>query len=350
MSKQRRKKKKKKPRPIKEKPEPLATPEVEEEEPTRIKTVEVIEEILDELEAKRDSAAEIEPPHTLSPPVDLQEPVSESISADSVKPPKPTKPMQTYSIPEFPKPVKPVSVESHTREVLRVPTKVTEKPESTRLKTKPKPKLVVKSWIELSKKEREWILTCEGDLYASIATLDFLTVEFTEHATVPPDKYMRFLRSLLRSADKAQHALENLGIEVPIFIERENLSQNFPKGTEILNKHLKGILVIPSYDLTQLPRKSAKFVSICIELIDLLRLGELARVELLLPLLDDIAQVLESISFIGGDYWSVKEIREWIKTLELERPESILSENLAGKLELQADRWLRDFKNQLSNI
>lgn len=350
MSKQRRKKKKKKPRSIKEEPEPLVTPEVEEKEPTRIKTVEVIEEILDDLEAKRDSVAEIEPPHIISPPADLQEPTSDGISADSVIPPKSTKPRQSYSFPELPKPIKRVGVESHTREVLRIPTKVTEKIEPKRLETKPKPKLKVKSLIELSKKERERILTCEGDLYASIATLDFLTVEFTEHTTVPPDKYMRFLRTLLRSVDKAHHALENFGIEVPNFIERENLAQHFPKGTEILDKHLKGILVIPSYDLTQLPRKSAKFVSICIELIDLLRLGELARVELLLPLLDDIAQVLESISFIGGNYWTVKEIREWIKTLELERPESILNENLAGKLELQADRWLRDFRNQLSNI
>lgn len=352
MSSIRRKKKKKKPHSIEEKPEPLTTPEVEEEEPTRMKTVEVIEEILDDLEVKRDSAAEIEPPHTIPPPDELQETTTEDISSTLVKPPKPSILRQSYSFPELPKPIKSVDAESKKRKVLRVPTKVTEKPELTRLETKPKPKpkLKVISLAELSKKERERIIACEGDLYASIATLDFLTVELTEHATISPDKYRRYLRSLLRSADKAHHALEKLGIEVPDFIERENLAQHFPKGKEILDKHLKGILVIPSYDLTQLPRKSATFVSICIELIDLLRLGELARVELLLPLLDDLARVLESISFIGGDYWSVKEIREWIKTLELERPATILSENLAGKLELQADRWLRDFKNQLSNI
>ncbi len=348
MSSIRRKKKKKKPHSIEEKPEPLATPEVEEEEPTRMKTVEVIEEVLDELEVKRDLAAEIEPPHTIPPPDVFQETTTEDISSTLVKPPKPSIPKQSYSFPELPKPIKSVDVESKKRKVFRVPTKVTEKPESTRLETKPKLKVI--SLAELSKKERERIIACEGDLYAAIATLDFLTVELTEHATVSPDKYRRYLRSLLRSADKAHHALEKLGIEVPDFIERENLAQYFPKGKEILDKHLKGILVIPSYDLTHLPRKSATFVSICIELIDLLRLGELARVELLLPLLDDIARVLESISFIGGDYWSVKEIREWIKTLELERPATILSENLAGKLELQADRWLRDFKNQLSNI
>ncbi|MFQ6125008.1 MAG: hypothetical protein ACE5R6_10460 [Candidatus Heimdallarchaeota archaeon] len=352
MSKQRRKKKKKKPHPIEEKPEPLATSEVEEKETFSMKTVEALEEILDELEANSDSTIEIEPPHAIPPPADFQESTTEDISTALIKPPKPSISRKSYSFPEPPKSIKSVDTESKKREVLRIPTKVAEKPDPARVETKPKPKLKPKviSLTELSKTERERIITYEGDLYASIATLDFLTVEFTEHATVPPDKYRRYLRTLLRSADKAQHALEKLGVEVPNFIERENLAHHFPKGIDILDKHLKGVLVIPSYDLTQLPRKSATFVSICIELIDLLRLGELARVELLLPLLDDLARVLESISFIRGEYWSVKEIREWIKTLELERPETILSESLAGKLELQADRWLRDFKNQLSNI
>ena len=348
MSRLRRKKKKKKQRPIEEQPKPITAPEVEEEESLSRSELDALEEILDELEAKRDSSPEIKPQPAIPPQADIQEPPSEDISTTSVKPPKPSEPRRSYSFPEFPKRSKPVVTESRAHDVLREPSKISEKLEPTRLETKPKP--MVKSWTELNKKERERIITREGELYASIATLDFLTVEFTVHATVPPEMYRRYLRSLLRSVEKAQHALEQLGIGVSDFVEREKMAQCFPRGTEILEKHLKGVLVIPSYDLPQLPSKSAKFVSTCIELIDLLRLGELARVELLIPLLDDLARVLESISFIGGDYWSVKEIQEWIKTLELERPETILSESLAGTLELQADRWLRDFKNQLSNI
>jgi len=345
MSRARRKKRKPKSREIAAEPDPIAEPTMETEEPVRMSDVDAIEAILDNLETKPDSLTETAPPQPSSPSVDLQEPTSEDISGPSIRPAKPTKLREPYRFPELPRHV---DAEPRARDVHKKPISIPTKLESKREKVKPK--LKVKSWTEFSKKERARILAYEGELYASVATLNFLTMEFTEYATVPPAKYRRYLRSLLRSIENAQHSLEQLGLGVHDFVKREELEQRFPKGTEILEKHLQGILVIPSYDLTQLPRKSAKFVGTCIELIDLLRLGELARVELLLPLLEDLARVLESISFIGGGYWSVKDIREWIKTLELERPETILSESLARKLELQADRWLRDFKGQLSNL
>ncbi len=336
MSGVKRKKKKAKSRDVELESSPIIESEPETNEPDTIIEIDTIESILDDLESSRDTL-----PESVSP--DLQDIQTKEISKQIIQPTKPTRRKDPYRFPEFPKSV---DVESQIRR--------TQKPiESTKIHAKTvttKSKLQVKGRTKLSKKDRERILGHEGDVYASVATLNFLTLEFTEHGTVPPDKYRRFLRSLLNNIEKAKHELEQLGIVFSDFLEHEELIQQFPKGIEILEKHLHGILIVPSRDLTQLPRKSAKFVGTCIELIDLLRLGELARVELLLPLLDDLARVLESISFIGDDYWSVKIIREWIKTLELESPETILNENLARMLELQADRWLRDFKNQLDNL
>ena len=335
MSGVKRKKKKAKTRDVELESSPEIESEPETHEPDTIVEIDNIESILDDLESSRDTLPVNESP-------DLQEIQSKEISKQIIQPTKPTRRKEPYKFPEFPK-----SVDAET------PIRRTRKPkESIKKRTKTvttKPKLPVKIKAKLSPKDRERVFEYEGDVFASVATLNFLTLEYAEHETVPPDKYRRFLRSLLNSIEKAKHELEQLGIVFTDFLEREELAQHFPKGIDILEKHLHGILIVPR-DLTQLPRKSAKFVSTCIELIDLLRLGELARVELLLPLLDDLARVLESISFIGDDYWSVKTIREWIKTLELQSPETILNENSARMMELQADRWLRDFNNQLDSL
>jgi len=348
MSRARRRKKKAKPHTAETESDSTPESPIETDESALSEDLDTIESILDELEAP-DSSAEI-----ASPQIELeaahQETLSEEdILASTVRPPASPKLKKPYRFPEVPQPV---ITEPSTRSIPKKPISPPRVQESRQLEpetksiTKPKRK----DRTQLSKKELERILNSEGELYASVATLDFLTIEFTEHGTVPPDKYRRYLRSFLKNVEKSQKSLESQGIGIFDFVAQEELAQQFPKGTEVLEKHLKGVLVVPSYDLTQLPQKSAKFVGTCIELIDLLRLGELARVELLLPLLDDLARVLESISFIGGEYWSFKEIHEWIKTLEPERPETILSENLASMLELQADRWLRDFKDQLSKL
>ncbi len=336
MSGVKRKKKKAKTRDVELESSPAIESEPEIHEPDTIVEIDNIESILDDLESSRDTLPERESP-------DLQEIQSKEISKQIIQPTKPTRRKEPYKFPEFPKSV---DAETPIRRT-RKPIESIKKPAKT---VTTKSKLQVKSKAKLSQNDRERVLGSEGDVFASVATLNFLTLEFTEHGTVPPDKYRRFLRSLLNSIEKAKHDLEQLGIVFTDFLEREELAQHFPKGIEILEKHLHGILIVPSRDLTQLPRKSAKFVGTCIELIDLLRLGELARVELLLPLLDDLARVLESISFIGDDYWSVKTIREWIKTLELQSPETILNENSARMMELQADRWLRDFNNQLDSL
>jgi hypothetical protein len=348
MSRVRRRKKKTKPSAAEAESDsaPEATPE--DDESTLGDDLDAIESILDKLESPA-STVEVEP---APPEVDepSQKPLSEeAILAATVKSPAPPKLKKPYRFPKVPQPVVAQPSSRSIPKKLRRTPKVRESPP-----VEPAPHSTSQSKqvdrLQLSKKELERILNHEGELYASVATLDFLTTEFTEHGTISPDQYRRYLRSFLNNVEKAQKSLERQGIGVFDFVAQEGLAQQFPKGTEILEKHLKGVLVVPSYDITQLPRKSAKFVSTCIELIDLLRLGELARVELLLPLLDDLARVLESISFIGCEYWSVKEIHEWVKTLEPERPETILNENLASMLELQADRWLRDFKDQLSKL
>ena len=84
-----------------------------------------------------------------------------------------------------------------------------------------------------------------------------------------------------------------------------------------------------------------------IELIDLAKLRSVARIDLIVPNLDDILLLLENFPGFGKDYWAYVEIERWRDNLKKESPDKIIDEEMAKNLEYNAVRWLNDFRRRL---
>jgi hypothetical protein len=84
---------------------------------------------------------------------------------------------------------------------------------------------------------------------------------------------------------------------------------------------------------------------------DLIRLKAIATVDRILPLLDEMQGILKVTDDIfGEDYWALAEINAWRKKLGKEEPSSLLPDKDLEKLEMQAVRWMNDFRRELKNI
>jgi len=202
----------------------------------------------------------------------------------------------------------------------------------------------------------------EGTVYASVATLDQL-IRSNERGEVDPEVFHRQMRSHLKSALQARAELEGLGgFSLEKFIAANQLDSDFSHGLSRL-KMAEGIetqadkdmdveLVRLNYrEITKLPTRAADFVASAIEVVDLLRLGSVATVARLIPLLDDLKSVLQaSSSVLGSDYWVLAEVEDWLRFLARQRPNALLDDQSAQRLELQCVRWLNSFRSELKNL
>jgi hypothetical protein len=204
--------------------------------------------------------------------------------------------------------------------------------------------------------KRKSQLELEAELYSHIATIDSISRSFTE-GILDPGMYRRQLRSLIRDAFKTRFQLQKKGFNLDSFLEREKIIQKYPFGSEKL-KFAEGVAPIPIDDAVEtvampfgtmknLPAKSADFVAGAIELIDLLRLGSVARVDLIVPNLDEMADILTGFPGYGADSEAVKEINNWKEMLEAKPPDEVLEEGLIKRLEFEAVRWLNAFRRSL---
>jgi len=196
----------------------------------------------------------------------------------------------------------------------------------------------------------------EADLFASIATIDNLSRSF-ERGMVNGPLYKRQLQGLIKDAFKARMKLNQMDFELDEFIEVNNLATKYPNGLQKLElfegtSGVEGedIQVMPYESLRQLPAQSADYVASSIELIDLLRLRSIARVDMIVPLLEDMIHILPS--FPSGDEsdWVVGDIEKWKHSLENLNPDEVLDEETATRFEFQAVRWLNDFRRRLKSI
>jgi len=104
-------------------------------------------------------------------------------------------------------------------------------------------------------------------------------------------------------------------------------------------------------ELVKLPTKAADYVSNGIELMDLIRLKAIATVDRLLPLLDEMHGILlQTREVFGDDYWAIKELEAWRMKLSREAPGTLLPDADLERLEMQAVRWMNDFRRELKNI
>ncbi len=199
----------------------------------------------------------------------------------------------------------------------------------------------------------------EADLYAITATLDTLTKSFNE-GELDPYIYKKQLRSLMRDAFKTRMQLDKLKFQLEAFLKREKIIEKFPYGAERLRLGEGSKPSIPTSDETSIETFGQSFVSVSgiaaktadvvadlIELIDLAKLRSVARVDILVPNLDDLLLLLEKFPGFGKDYWAYIEIERWRDNLKKESPDKIIDEEMAKNLEYNAIRWLNDFRRRL---
>jgi len=199
----------------------------------------------------------------------------------------------------------------------------------------------------------------EGELLSGIVTLDFLD-KVNERGEIPPEVFHRQIKTLLKGIIQSRIELENIGsFDFEAFITAGNIKRDYINGLNFVQRAdgseddtglAESVSKINYTEITKLPAKAADFVATSIELLDLLRLEDIATVDRLLPLLDEIQAVFTAIALFGDDFWATKEVSEWIRVLSKRRPGTLLPTELAEKLELQSVRWLNAFRRELKNI
>ncbi|HUU76863.1 MAG TPA: hypothetical protein VMX55_00865 [candidate division Zixibacteria bacterium] len=199
-------------------------------------------------------------------------------------------------------------------------------------------------------------LELEAELYSCIATIDNLSQSFAD-GILDPGMYRRQLRSLIRDAFKSRFQLQKMGFNLDGFLDREDIVKKYPYGAEklrfaegvapiSLNENVETI-AMPFQQMSELPAKSADFVAGAIELIDLLRLGSVARIELIVPNLDEMEDLIKAYPGFGEKSEMYKEIQNWKEMLEVKPPDEVLDEGLIKRLEFEAVRWLNSFRRSL---
>jgi hypothetical protein len=193
-------------------------------------------------------------------------------------------------------------------------------------------------------------LEAEAELFSAIATMDKLSNYF-DKGYVGETLYRRQLKSCISDVFQARRVLEDTGFQVEEFIEKENLREKYPEGLRRLD------LAVGSESeqigvkaLGPIVENTANYVANAIELIDLLKLRSVAKVEYIVPLLDDMFDILSDFPGIGKEYWSVIEIDGWRSELLNERPSKVLGESECEKLEFDAARWLNDFRKKTKEL
>jgi len=198
---------------------------------------------------------------------------------------------------------------------------------------------------------KRWEL--EGQLYANIGTLDLLSRTY-ERGELDPNIFHKQHKNLLTNIVSIRAALENFHFDIEEFIQKEQIVQNFPYGLNKLRKTEgsdENIQDRIDYGLIKkLPSIAAEFVANAIELLDLLRLEAIATVDRILPYLDELISILTSVSVYGPNHWVTRDIDQWISWMDTQKPGQLLRPEELQKLELQASRWLADFRRELRNI
>lgn len=198
---------------------------------------------------------------------------------------------------------------------------------------------------------KRWEL--EGHLFASIGTLDLLSRTY-DRGELDPNIFHKQHKNLLTTIVAIRAKLENYHFDLDEFIREEQINQLFPFGLEKLRK-TEGTDDNPRNridysQIKKLPKIAAEFVANAIELLDLLRLEAIATVDRVLPYLDELYAILTDVHIYGSDHWVTKDIDQWIKWMDRQKPGQLLKQDELQKLELQTARWLSDFRRELNNL
>lgn len=195
-------------------------------------------------------------------------------------------------------------------------------------------------------------LQIKADLFAAIATMDKLSKYF-DKGLVEETLLRRQLKASISDVFKARIELEKIGFDIQSFIAEEKLHEKYPEGMRRLDL-AEGLsedsVSLEFKQLKELPAKTADYVANAIELIDLLRLRTVAKVEYIIPLLDEMFAIFSKFPAMEASNWCITEMTGWISTLKDEKPSKVLGEDQSEKLEFDAVRWLNEFRRQLKEL
>ncbi|TFF86543.1 MAG: hypothetical protein EU551_01155 [Promethearchaeota archaeon] len=226
--------------------------------------------------------------------------------------------------------------------------------EDEKSKIKSDQKITEKPKIKLRKKiNKEDQLQIEAEFYSCIATLNSVVKNFEEGKLDPPT-YKRQLRSLMRDAFKSQLELKEFDYNLEEFLKNEKIIEKFPFAAQKLRFADKTTLEISPLDIAvvstaQIASMSSDLVSHFITISDYTKL-DMAKVNSIIPILDDILLILAKFPAFGMDYWVYKAASQWREKLSLLNPNEILDEDDNNKLEFDVVRWAQDFKRRLQDL
>jgi hypothetical protein len=207
---------------------------------------------------------------------------------------------------------------------------------------------------ERKRPKKAKVVELEAEVYGTIATLDSIAEKF-EDGDIQPTLYKRQLKSLVSDTVKARQLLEAEGESWETFVEEEKIAERFPTAVEKLQIGERAPEGEQKVELVaqasaRMAAKTADIVSDLITLIDIAKLGDVARMSLIVPLLDDAIILLTKYPNFPPDYWILVAIKDWRNQLQERDPNDILNPEEAKQLEFQAVRWLNDFKRRLREM
>ena len=209
-----------------------------------------------------------------------------------------------------------------------------------------------------SDEEKQWEL--EAELYSCIATLDMLGKNYN-NGLIDAATYSLQMRSYIQKIIDVRKNLEEKGFDLTQFIEKEKIIESFPDAAvklriiKVDEKSMRPEEEIPLEILKFTPAKlateTADLVSNFITLIDCVQLGDYARVDNIVPIMDDIILLLENFTGLHDkNYWVYKEITAWRDKLKNEPPDLVIDSEDAKKIEYDSVRWFKDFRQRLRQL
>lgn len=203
-------------------------------------------------------------------------------------------------------------------------------------------------------REKRRVRELKAELYGSIATLDSIVRKF-EEGNLSPTLYKRQFRSLVRDTLKVRQLLEAEGGSWEDFLREERISERYPVAAQKLQMadqapRGEAAIEFTAQASVKMAAKAADIVSDIITLIDIAKLGDVARMDLIVPTLDDAIILLTRYPNFPPDYWILVAMKEWRDRLQKRDPKDTLTPEEAKQLEFQAVRWLNDFKRRLREM
>jgi len=214
--------------------------------------------------------------------------------------------------------------------------------------------------VKQRQKPEDSRLQLEGELYGCIDTLNMLSNSY-ESGIIDASTYQKQLEWHIKRIVSIRSKLEEKGFDLKKFLEENQILEKYPRASAKLRLAASDGVTVRSEDEipiealkvspSSLASRTAEIISNLITLIDSLQLKDYARVDIVVPILDELLLQLENFPGLEGrDYWVYKEASKWRDKLNDLPPDMILEQEDAKKMEYEAYRWYRDFKQRLKDL